>query len=57
MIANILIIMIIVFWVGFVIFSVLRKRKKEKKTGIPMGCYSCPVLKNGKCPKHCEAKK
>ena len=49
--------MIIVFWVGFVIFSVLRKRKKEKKTGIPMGCYSCPVFKNGKCPKHCEAKK
>lgn len=56
MIANILIIIIIVFWVGFVIFSVLKKRKKEKKTGIPMGCYSCPIFKNGKCPKHCEEK-
>ncbi len=57
MIANIILVSLIVFWAGFVLFSVLKKKRREKKSGIPVGCYSCKCFQSGMCKFHCEAKK
>ncbi len=57
MIANVISVLLIVLWTGFVIHSIIKSKKKEKKSGIPAGCYSCKAFQNGMCKKHCEAKK
>ena len=44
MIANIIAVAIIVFWAGFVVLSVLKKKRRERKNGIPAGCYSCKII-------------
>lgn len=54
MIANIIICAVIVFWAAFVLFIFLKKKKIEKKTGIPGGCSCCSSFKNGMCKSHCE---
>lgn len=54
MIANIIICAVIVFWAAFVLFRFFKKKKIEKKTGIPGGCTCCGSFKNGMCKSHCE---
>lgn len=54
MIANIIICAVIVFWAAFVLFRFFKKKKIEKKTGIPGGCSCCGSFKNGMCKSHCE---
>ena len=54
MIANIIICAVIVFWAAFVLFMILKKKRIEKKTGIPGGCSCCGSFKNGMCKSHCE---
>lgn len=57
MVANIILVLLIAFWAGFVLLSVLKKKRREKKNGIPAGCYSCKSFQSGMCKFHCEAKK
>lgn len=57
MVANIILVLLIAFWAGFVLLSVLKKKRREKKNGIPAGCYSCKSFQSGVCKFHCEAKK
>mgnify|MGYP004418266767 CR=1 FL=1 len=57
MIANIIIVAVVVFWAGFVVLSILKKKRREKKNGIPAGCYSCKAFQSGMCKFHCEERK
>ncbi len=57
MIANIIVIAVVVFWAGFVVLSILKKKRRERKNGIPAGCYSCKSFQSGMCKLHCEERK
>ena len=57
MIANIIAVTLIALWAAFVVRSVVKSKQKQKKTGVPSGCYSCKAYQNGTCKSHCEAKK
>ncbi|WP_296022611.1 MULTISPECIES: hypothetical protein [unclassified Treponema] len=57
MIANIFIVLFIAFWIVFVVHSIIKSKKIEKKSGIPAGCYSCKAFKDGRCKSCCGENK
>jgi hypothetical protein len=57
MIVNIIAITVIVLWAAFVLYSVLKSKINQKKSGLPSGCYSCSAYKTGMCKHNCKAQK
>ncbi len=55
MIVNIIAITVIVLWAAFVLYSVLKSKINQKKSGLPSSCYSCSAYKTGMCKHNCKA--